>query len=390
MIINNHIVLSPKVHRFYSLLLALSLSLHIFNLGGGDYLKPFHVTAALASVITVLYVKKDKTFRTLALFLFCVLVSAVISPVTGAFSGFINLLIVTLCCYGVSLVSIEGLLKYLTILVPIDLVVLLYTAITSPTYRFQGFYDDPNYLCTTLLVFFFICILGYLRLETKYARYINAASMVVIIVLILMTLSRTGLFCVSFLLLMFLLGTIKKHLLKVVFVAILSLFVIHHYASDFINAEYALIYERVFDNSDNIESAGEHRAELSKQNIRFILDNPQYVAFGLGPGSTDGEQAKKISGLAPYRKSHSRDHNTWTSCFSEYGIVALFFFMLIFYRISRSVKCQRKGTIKYVCVGFFVVLLLFSFSIWQMTYLPFWWGVFLLSNFKLSENEYSY
>lgn len=368
--------------NIYALLLALALSLHIFNMGGTSSLKPFHIAAFAASLMTLFYSKKKRAFYHLLIFLFCVAISALISPAVGVFSGFINLLIVTLCCYGVSIANIETILKCLCILIPADLLVLVYIAISEPTYRFQGLYNDPNYLCTTLLVFLFICIQGYLRFQNKIIKATFIVSISIIVFLILITLSRTGMACTILILCVTSINFIRKHLLKFVFIAFIAIAAVNYYASDFINTEFSLIYERVFEASDNLESAGEHRSELSKQNLRYIADNPQFIFWGLGPGTTDGEVAKQIPNLSSYRGNYSRDHNTWTSCVSEYGIIAFVFFLLIVLGTLKALF-RNEGLLKYASIGFCISLLIFSFSIWQMTYLPFWWGLFLLNNRQL-------
>lgn len=372
-----------SIDKLYTCVLALSLSLHIFNMGGGDSFKPFYVTALIAALITFLFAPKTYTFRQLVAFLICVLISVIISMAVGVMKDFINLLIILLCCYGVSCINIDSLFKMLMFLIPIDLMALLYEAVTNPIYRFQGFYNDPNYLCTTLIVFFFICLMAYIRYEKKLIRIMILADCVVIVVLIVFTLSRTGLACISLLLLSAFASSIKKHLLKVCFILMISMVALFNYASEFIEQEYDLVYERIFENRDNFESAGELRSELSKQNLRFIADHPLFAFFGLGPSTTGGEVSKQIPGLAQYRKSDLRDHNTWTSCLSEYGLFALFFMSVMIVETVIYIKKENKSSSRYISFVFCFSMIIFSLSIWQMTYLPFWWGIFLLNNKQL-------
>lgn len=375
----------PIIVHLFAIALALSLSLHVFNMGGEEGLKPFHFAAGIASVMTLLYAHKDRQFYLLCLFLLCVGISAIISPVSHTFSGFVNVLIVTLCCYGVSTASISVLLKWLVFLIPVDLMALAFEAVTNPVYRFQGFYNDPNYLCTTLIVFFFLSILAYYRFENYVLRVISIVNIVAIVILVLITLSRTGLACIVLLLAISFASVIKRHLYKGIIILVISAFAINHYATDFVDKEYTLLYERLFERSDNLESAGELRSELSIQNILFIIDNPSYLLFGLGPSATAGNNAQEVPGLIQYRKSHHRDHNSWTSCFSEYGFFAfVLFFSLIFNTVKRVVSMKHSVT-KYICVGTCLSIIIFSLSIWQMTYLPFWWGLFLLGNKQLQE-----
>lgn len=373
------------IKKIYAYALALSLVLHVFNMGGEDGLKPFHIPAAIACVMTLLYSKKEKSYILVCLFLCNVLVSAFLSSVSSSMSGFVNLFIVALCCYGVSKTQIDDLLHIIIVLIPIALMALLYEAISNPTYRFRGFYNDPNYLCTTLIVFFFLSILTYYRFDNKILRLIAIANIVMVVVLIIFTLSRTGLACIVLLLIATFANVIKRHIWKGAIVLLISVIAINHYAEDFIDNQYSRLYERLFENSDNLESAGELRSELSKQNLRFMVDNPIYLFWGMGPSATSGDNAKQIPGLNQYRKSEYRDHNTWTSCLSEYGLFALLFFSLLVLRIVKGVVMQNRTIYRHVCIATCLALLIFSLSIWQMTYLPFWWGLFLLGNKQLQE-----
>lgn len=372
------------IKKIYTYALALSLVLHVFNTGGEGGLKPFYIPAAIACVMTLLYSKKEKTYILVCLFLCNVLVSAFLSSVSSSMSGFVNLLIVILCCYGVSKSQIDDLLHILVVLIPIDLMALLYEAISNPIYRFQGFYNDPNYLCTTLIVFFFLSVLIYYRFDNKILRLIAIANIVMAVVLIIFTLSRTGIACIVLLLIATFANVIKRHIWKGVIVLLIFVIAINHYAVDFIDNQYMLLYERLFEKSDDLGSAGELRSELSKQNLRFIGDNPFYLFWGMGPNATSENNAKQIPGLNQYRKVDNRDHNTWSSCLSEYGLLALVFFFLLVFRIAKYVVKHNRTIYRHVCIATCLVLLIFSLSIWQMTYLPFWWGLFLLSNRELN------
>jgi O-antigen ligase len=216
-------------------------------------------------------------------------------------------------------------------------------------------------------------------------RVVSIINIVVIVILVLITLSRTGLACIVLLLAISFARVIKRHFYKGIIVLAILTFAVSHYATDFVDKEYALLYERLFERSDNLESAGELRSELSKQNIRFIIDNPSYLLFGLGPSATASNNAKDVPGLIQYRKSHYRDHNSWSSCFSEYGLFAfVLFFLLVFSIVKRVIRMNHSVT-KYICVGTCLSIIIFSLSIWQMTYLPFWWGLFLLGNKQLQD-----
>lgn len=352
-------------------------------MGGGDSFKPFYVTALIAALITFSFAPKTNTFRQLATLLVCVLISAIISMAVGVMKEFVNLLIILLCCYGVSCINIDSLFKLLMYLIPIDLMALLYEAVTNPIYRFQGFYNDPNYLCTTLVVFFYVCLMVYIRYDKKSIRMVVVADCIVIVALIVISLSRTGMACIFLLLLASFASSFKKHFLRVCLLLLILMAALLNFASEYVGQEYDLVYERLFETSDDVGSAKDTRYELSKQNLRFIADHPIYAFFGLGPGTTEGEKSKEIPGLVHYRKDYRRDHNTWTSCLSEYGLLAFFFLLVIVLGTMRQIMKRGKGSSRYISLVFCFSMIIFSLSLWQMTYLPFWWGIFLLNNKQL-------
>lgn len=366
--------------ELYIICVALSLSLHVFNMGGENLIKPFHIAAVGACIITLLTLRNDRLLKNLCFFIFCIFISTLLSHAENVFSGFINVFIVTFCCVGAAFVDINKVLKYLMIFIPFDLVALLYEATTNPIYRFQGFYDDPNYLCTTLLVFLFLLLISYSIYTKSLIRILIVSEIVVIVFLIFLTISRTGIACCIMLLSILTYALLKKHFIKVIVVTVVSFFIAIHFTSDFWENEYSLLYERVFETNDNVENARNHRFDLSLQNLHYIVDHPQHLFFGLGPSTTDGAVARQIPGMQVYRVSDARDHNSWTSCLSEYGLFALFFFSLLFIDSFRKIIKQKKNTQKYLRLGMIVTLLIFSLSIWQMTYLPFWWGLFFLNN----------
>jgi len=116
--------------------------------------------------------------------------------------------------------------------------------------------------------------------------------------------------------------------------------------------------------------------ELSLQGIKYVLQNPFRWFIGLGLGETGREEA------IPFRIDYHRDHNTITSCITEQGIIAFLFYVMILLEIWKNICCRNdlRNLEKMLRLTFFLVLGLFSLSIWQMTYLPYWWLLFLLDN----------
>jgi hypothetical protein len=364
--------------------MAIMLPLHVFNLGGGEGLKPFHIPAVIACILSFFVLKKkDKLYRYVIWFLIFALISSILSYATSAYSMWINMFIVLTGCLGLAYVDPKPFLMLTAIFIPIDIIVLFYHSIVEPQYRYQGFYNDPNYLCTTLIVFIFILLLVYTNIQKKLYKAVIIFTLVITYALILMTLSRTGLFGSLLLLLGASTTAIRKHFVKFIVAASICMVALLNYASNFIDNKWEQIYERIYENNDNIENAGSHRWDLSLQNIRFIMDNPQFIPFGLGGGTTYGKYAMQVPGLNKYRKDWHIDHNTWTSVFSEQGLFCFILFFIIINVTFNRMRKKTKNAKKYLLYGAFFSIFLFSFSISQKTYLPFWWIMFVLNNIKL-------
>lgn len=369
------------IEQVYSFCLALMLPLHVFNVGSDDGIKPFHFPAILACVLSVFFLsQKGSLFKWFKYFFIFSLLSSLLSFFNGSFREWLKLFVVIYSCFGLAVVGTEKMLKWLSIFIPITLLILLASSITAPQYRFQGFYHDPNYLCTTLFAFLFVSSLIFVKTDSKPLKIIQVISIVIIYYLLLLTLSRTGFLCgVLFLLLVALLNRRKLSFKHIILVPIVIL-VAYSYSSEYVNESLSNLYERSYGEKSNIESGSETRSLLSIQNIIFILDNPQYIPLGLGTGGVKPFGASQIPGLLNYRKSDGQDHNSWTSCFSEHGLIAFIFYFLIYVQIFKGLKSRKKSSIKYIAFSTFLSIVLFSFSIYENTYLPYWWLMLFLNN----------
>lgn len=375
-----------RIQVLYVISLALSLTLHIFNFGGDEGLKPFHIAAVLSCCLSFCVVPQKTYLHFLLLaFLLCVMLSSVFSPVDGALKNGIIIVIVMYSCYGMAYVDIKKLLKYLVVLILFDSLVLMVYAIQNPTYRYCGFYNDPNYLCSTLTVMLFMSLVAFSYYKKLVIRVVLAATIVLILGIVMMTLSRTGVATCLLLLLCYSVWNLRENFRKTIVIIAVGLCLLQFFAGNFIEGQWGLLYDRLFTRGDNLESAEGKRQNISLQNLRFIADNPGYIFFGLGPSGTSPNSARQITGLNAYRADYQRDHNTWTSCLVEQGLLAFIVMILLFRLTALNVFRVNDLRQKYLMLGLMGALLLFSLSIWQMNYLPFWWAVFLLNNEQLAE-----
>ena len=368
------------IESVYSVLITATLVLHVFNTLGGETFKAFHIPAFLSCICSYyLANKKDKLYKYIIRFLLVTLISASLSYSSGSLMSGITMCIVMMSCIGLSYIDKTKVLKLLLPIIPAVTTFLLLYAFKENAYRYQGFYNDPNYLCTTLMAFLYVSILTYKSRDSKIVKYIQVYNIVIIEVIVILTLSRTGLLCSMLLVLVAFFDILRQHFLKVLIGLIIVCSVSYKYVEPFLDARYALLYERLFENNDNLEGAGRHRGELSTMGLKYIVDHPVHILVGIGIGSSSNS-TNEIPDFARYGASGTRDHNTWTSCITEQGIIAFAIWIMMFVAMFKKIKYSDHSKMRMITMMTFAVLLLFSLSIWQMTYLPFWWLLFFINH----------
>ena len=368
------------VSDIYIVAISLSLFLHIFNkaeLIPG--VKLFYIPVLISALLgSYLFYKKAQLYAFVVVFISFTAISAIVSFSGTAISALINLVLIVLSTYGLRNVEMDRLLKINAYLIPVALIWLFLIYIREPVYRFQGYYNDPNYLSTTLLAFLYMLLLLINRSKSKLLNLLYIIEVFILLLLILFTISRTGIACSLLILIVALLGSIKKHPVIASIIGVVGIVSFSHFFMNVFD-EQAYVLEQRLNNDDNLSSAGNLRMELSLQGVEYVLENPFRWVIGLGLGETEREDA------IPFRKDFHRDHNTVTSCFTEQGVMAFLFYFLILLKIWISLHRRRdlQKSEKLLRQTFFLVLGLFSLSIWQMTYLPYWWLLFLLDNRKI-------
>lgn len=373
----------------FIILTALSLLFHVFNtLQVTESVKAFHLFAIGAVVIGFFITgKNSKTCKYLIAFMGWTLFSCLLSPVSVSFRSGIKFLIVLLSAFFITRVPINKLVKVINCVIPLILLGLLVKYyIERPFYRFQGFYDDPNYMCTTLLVALFFVFLMIRDSKSTLLRIGFAGEIVIISFLILRSISRTGLLCLAVMLVGFFWDTIKKNGKLSIVGLLVCIGLVFYFKPDIINDMFSGYIMRETENSDTIDSATGFRWEISMRGINYISYHPRFFMQGIGIGSYS--YAYELSDWsAPTRHM---DHNTFTSCFSEQGFVGLILYLLFLFYLTRGLLTNpylKDPSLKRICIVSLSSLLLFSISINQMCYLPFWIALMTLTNISETVDE---
>ena len=179
----------------------MTLILHVFNTLGGENIKAFHVPALLSCICSFYLVnKKDKLYKHFFYFMIVTLISSFFSINSGSLMVGVTMCIVMMSCIGLSYIDKSRVISLLIPTIPAITTFLLVYAFKEVLYRYQGFYNDPNYLCTTLMSFLYISIITFKKYDSKIIKYLQLYNIVIIEALVMLTLSRTGMLCSSLLL----------------------------------------------------------------------------------------------------------------------------------------------------------------------------------------------
>lgn len=382
-------IANKRLKTIYIWTISLTLFFHILNTVEIGGVKLFYIPSIISAILAIFILLKEginkKLFLVVFLFLIVTYISAFLSSYINVLSSANSLCIIIIGCLGLTYCDKKQICRVNNIIIPIGLFMLIWAFLFSPLYnkyRFTGFYDDPNYLCTTLIIYLYLILiqLDYVSIKLKT---ILICELLILIFLFTITLSRTGIFCSIIILFSGVYKYLKNNKLGflVIFVVLSLVIARTNYIS------YTdMLSERFFSNKDNVSSATNLREELSLQYLSIVINNPEYLFFGLGIGATGN--AKQLN--LPVRINYIRDHNTYTSCISEQGIIGLLLLLLIIYYCTKNIFFSTTRTLLRSIT--FCSLILFGASIWQMTYFPFWFGIFLLVNLnnrKYENNTYT-
>ena len=321
-------VFDGVVRHLYVIVVSLSLFFHVFNkveLFSG--VKLFYIPA-LMSVPLSLYISKRKTkfFSLTIIFILVTFISALTVFSGAVISTFISFALVVLGTYGLRYVDLNQLLYVNKWLIPLVLIILLAEYWGELVYRFQGYYNDPNYLCTTLLVYLYILLSLIRKSKRMLSKIFYFAEVLLLLMLVFLTISRTGVLCVFLVVIVSLFHVIKKNpFISLGIITLFLLFSINTFISVF--EEQTSIFQQRLEKGDNLSSASDLRKELSLQGVKYVMSEPFRLFLGIGIGETGNEEA------IPNRKDFHRDHNTITSCLTEQGIIAFIFYALILWQI---------------------------------------------------------
>ena len=369
---------SISVKNIYIVLCCLSLVLHLYNkVELIDGIKLFYVTVSLCFFLSFFFCQKiSKLEFSLYLFLFFSFISSLISPFSGSLSIFATLVFLIIAFRGLAIVDGKIILMCMACLTPFVVMSMYYLYFKEPTYRFQGYYNDPNYFTLTLNAFLLANLMASFISKLKIIKMLLLLNALAILPLIMLTLSRTGVVTTLLIILCYFVERYfqaKKMTYFIVFIIFLS-FVCKDFFEKNFSTQFENLIARVDGNRESTGNALSYRSRLNEAGLEILKNNPEFIAFGIGIG----ESANAPVLFPEYTMPH-RIHNTYVSCLVEQGVLAFILFVYILCYIFTNIN-SRGNYLKYLRIGAWGALLMSSYSIWNINYLPFWWLIFFICN----------
>lgn len=233
-------------------------------------------------------------------------------------------------------------------------------------WRYQGLYNDPNYLVVSLIVGVFLCLKAFETFNSILIKIISIVSILFSFYIILLTQSRGGILAFILFLIIYIPQLYKKYK-KITIITSLILVVFS-----------GNLYIRFYDTVNNIviRFSGERQSDVNGANSRIfeiekaidgIKGMPFYLVFGAGISASGDDESL-------YQNDH-RIHNTPVAVVYENGLISLFLYLMIFWIQTKSLFKRDK-----LSCALLLALFLQSLTIWTITFMPFWLGIVLTIN----------
>ena len=375
MIINNNTIQIIK-NYLYTISVALSLALFFFSndtkLGLG---KVFFVPTAFALFFRIFRFKKIE-FVDIILFLFVffgIFPYAIYGSLEVKFIELpiIRLLLGIICFRGIKDISIKFLIKFLSIITPIVLII-HYVFSDLSEYRYGGFYGDPNYLAVGFQLLIIINLLSINIFKNKLFKILCIINIIGITPLILFGLSRAGTFTMV-LIFIFYWVFLYKNGKKSFYISLGIIIIILTGFSSFLQSIFAERIESLLGRFSVVQ--GDIRGEINRIGLQAFFSDNSFYLFGLGYGNSDPIPFYQIT----HYVNEFRIHNTYISVIVEQGFVGLIFFIILLFYCGKKILFS-KNKYKIIKIGLFVSLLVNIYSIFCLSFLPFWFAFFFLIN----------
>jgi hypothetical protein len=187
--------------------------------------------------------------------------------------------------------------------------------------RYNGFFNDPNQMAHWAL-----CTLAMIFLLNDKNNFLNYTSLILTTIIILVSLSRSGLMGLSFVIFALIIPS-KKNIIVISFLLISLLIFLFS-----INISENKIYES-YENITTRLSDSDFNEQADTRGYNRAFQYPEYLIFGSGQGED-------------YRfNSDVEIHSTWMGILFYYGFFTFCYFIYFLYQLLRNLKLIQIGVI---------------------------------------------
>lgn len=353
----------------YSLLLPLHI-INVVTVGGN--VKLFFIPVVFLSLFNVLHIR---TYLRNKILLYLIIIGGLaFIPVVIFQSPIRSLLVffaIILSLTGLPFIEKKPIYLITTpLFIVANIISYRYSDWIGLPYRFQGLYNDPNYMVISQIVGMYISIKAIVSYKNIIVRIVSVVSILLSLYIIMLTQSRGGILALCLFLLVYIPNFIwqnKRLSLLILLLLVGGGFFSYNHFKDPIDR----IWGRFFGDNDSDITAATSRLDQMKMAIQGIEAEPFYLIIGAGIGSSGGEDSM-------YEDEH-RIHNTLMSMLYENGIFALILFLLAFYK--NAITLFKRDMLSFALV---LALFLNAQTIWTLTYLPFWLGFIIPIDIDIS------
>lgn len=339
--------------------------------------KSFYMPCGIA-LITSFFVKKkrDRLDRVLDCLVCVAILSSLISfpvgnnPLTWTVTRFVMAI---LCFRNIRNIDPILLSKYAAIFAP--LIVFPHYFITNPfsygSYRYCGFYGDPNFLAIALNLLSVFCYISIKNENRLFLRFYYLSAIIGSIPLILLGMSRGGVLGMVIILIVMMIDLYKVSKWKFAVIVLLAVLTSGLFMSQFSNT-LDLIESRFKNESSSDQGSTQGRIDSVNSAFNVLENKPGYIPLGIGLGNTYGRkyELQKLGYFCKYVV-----HCTYVSILLELGVVGLLMYLYFnFYSLKKLY--QRRD--------FLILGLLFSTSLSLFTlpgsaFMPGWIVLFFVN-----------
>lgn len=239
--------------------------------------------------------------------------------------------------------------------------------------RYQGTFQDPNYIVILFLLFIATSIY-YIDRRRNIMKLFSFYLVVVYFIAIFVTFSRSGylasvIFLITFLLLSKNRAKVFSLFLIVCFV--FSIFILNQ--KELFEKVLRFLEWRFFSESEI--TGGMSRVYETKAGFNFFVSEFPLSLAGMGIGSSEITDffSKYYDNAAVI---HPRIHNTFASILFEQGILSFIIFFIILVK-NFNLLIKNKEVYRYF-MPLYLATLVSSLFIWNLYYLPFYIAIFYI------------